>query len=253
MKILFLGRDNRYKVVIETLKNRHDIYTIGYSDMCLNGISRGYFSKISEYDIIVLPMTGIKDGIAGNVVLQPNILDDYHGIIFTGNKKGISGNVISFLDDEEIKSKNTDITVDGIMDRIKNVEKTSICILGYGNIGKKLYDRLKDKYLVIVGVEDKDEGIIKNSFLTSNKYNLKKTLINSRLVINTVPKNIIDEDILNAMTGTFLDIASYPYAIKQNKAYDYPFDYQLYSSIPSKYDPVRAGKILLKKFEEVEK
>lgn len=249
MKILFLGKDDRYKIVIDTLKLKNDIYTIGYDD--IKGVKRGSFSNINDYDIIVLPMSGLKNGRVGNVVLPCNILNDYKGIIYTGRTEGLNGNVVSFLDDKEIREENTLITVDGIMHKIRNICKDSICILGYGNIGSKLYDRLKDDYLVIVGVEDKDKGIIENSFLTSNKKHLKEVLINSKLIINTVPKHIIDEDILKNIEGSFLDIASTPYAIDQVKVSDYPFEYQLYSSIPSKFAPNRAGKVLLKKFEGV--
>lgn len=249
MKILFLGKDDRYKIVIDTLKVKNDIYTIGYDD--IKGVKKGKYSNINDYDIIVLPMSGIKNGRASNVVLQPNILDEYKGVIYTGRTEGLKGNVESFLDDKEIRDENTLITVDGIMHKIRNICKDSICILGYGNIGSKLYERLNDKYKVVVGVEDKDEGILENSFLTSNKEDLKEALINSNLIINTVPKHIIDEDILKQMEGAFLDIASTPYAVDQVKVFDYPFEYQLYSSIPSKYAPDRAGRVLLKKFEGV--
>lgn len=246
MKILFLGKDDRYEILIETLKLKYQIYTIGYDHKI--GVERGSFKDLNLYDIIVLPMGGIKNDRAGNVILPGNVLDTYNGVIYTGRRDGLKGNVESFLDDEEIVKENTNITVDGIMHKIRNVNKDSICILGYGNIGKKLYDKLKDNYLVIVGVPLEQKGIIKDSFVTSNKCDLKKALVNSKLIINTVPDRIIDEDILKKINGSFLDIASYPYAIDQAKIYDYPFEYQLYSSIPSKFAPDRAGKILLKKF-----
>ena len=60
----------------------------------------------------------------------------------------------------------------------------------------------------------------------------------------------IDDDILNKMRGYFLDISSSPYGIDINKINKYKLKYDLYSSIPSKYAPDRAGKILLKKFGE---
>lgn len=246
MKILFLGKDDRYEILIETLKLKYQIYTIGYDHKI--GVERGSFKDLNLYDIIVLPMSGIKNDRAGNVILPGNVLDTYKGLIYTGRRDGLKGNVESFLDDEEIVKENTNITVDGIMHKIRNVNKDSICILGYGNIGKKLYDKLKDNYLVIVGVPREQKGIINDSFVTSNKCDLKKALVNSKLIINTVPDRIIDEDILKKINGSFLDIASYPYAIDQAKIYDYPFEYQLYSSIPSKFAPDRAGKILLKKF-----
>lgn len=248
MKILFLGKDDRYEVLIDNLKLKNEVYTIGYDDK--EDVKRGDFSLINMYDIIVLPMSGIKNNRAGNVVLKEKLFDDYKGVIYTGRTEGLKGNVESFLDDKTIREENTLITVDGIMHKIRNINKDSICIIGYGNIGSKLYERLKDDYIVFVCVEDKDKGKVKNSFLTSNKEDLRRILINSDLIINTAPAQIIDEDILKDIKGSFLDIASAPYAIDQKKATSYPFEYQLYSSIPSKYAPDRAGKILLKKFRE---
>lgn len=248
MKILFLGKEDRYKILIDTLRHKNDIYTVGYDDIV--GVKRGSLKDINMYDIIVLPMSGIKNNRANNVVLMGDGLNNYKGLIYTGRKEGIKGNVESFLDDIEIKEENTNITVDGIMHKIRNINKDSICILGYGNIGKKLYNKLKDKYLVIVGVTEEEKGIINDSFVTSDKNALRRVLVSSKLIINTVPDNFISDDILNKITGSFLDIASSPYAIDQSKIYNYPFEYQLYSSIPSKYDPDRAGKILLKKFKE---
>ena len=246
MKILFLGKDDRYEILIDTLKTKYHIYTIGYDNKA--GVLKGSLKQIDDYDIIVLPMSGIKNDRAGNVILPSGLLDNFKGIIYTGRKAGLKNNVQSFLDDDEIVLENTMITVDGIMHKIRNINKDSICILGYGNIGKELYKRLSDKYLVIVGVKEEEKNIIKNSFVTSDKNDLKRVLVNSSLIINTVPFHIIDDDILKQITGCFLDIASYPYAINQKDIYNYPFEYQLYSSIPSKYAPDRAGKILLKKF-----
>ena len=193
-------------------------------------------------------MSGIKNGYASNVKVDIKIFDNYKGIIYTGIKKGLNGNVESFLDDKEIVLENQLITVDGIMNRIKNIDKIIICILGYGNIGSKLYDRLESDYKVVVGVKEDEVGFIKNSFSTSNKKDLEYFLISSDLIINTVPSNIIDEDILNKITGYFLDIASYPYGINEKDRNKYKFKYDLYSSIPSKYAPLKAGKVLLKKF-----
>lgn len=246
MKILFIGYDARYEVVIDTLKEKNDVYTLGYADDYNVGV--GNLNNINDYDIVVLPMSGIKNGYASNVEVDINILNNYKGTIYTGVKNGLKGNVESFLDDKEICMKNTIITVDGIMDRIKNIDKVIICILGYGNIGSMLYDRLKNDYKVMVGVKDNEVGCVSNSFSTSNKKDLEYVLISSDLIINTVPSNIIDDYILEGITGYFLDIASYPYGINEKDRDKYNFKYDLYSSIPSKYAPLKAGKVLLKKF-----
>ena len=239
MKILFIGYDARYKYLINELNKKYEIDTLGYG----NDISVDN-NSINNYDIVVLPMRGI----CNNDYVTKDLFNNYKGVIYTGLTKGLKGDVESFLSDKDILDENTKITVDGILDRIKNINKFIICILGYGNIGSKLYDILKDSYKVLVGV-DKKYGI-EGEFLTSDKKDLEYRLTSSDLIINTIPNHIIDEDILNKMRGYFLDIASSPYGIDINKANNYKFKYDLYSSIPSKYAPDRAGKILLKKFGE---
>lgn len=245
MKILFLGYDARYEVLISILSNKYEIDSIGYNN---SNISVSDIKSINDYSIIVLPMSGIKNNYASNVLIPDNLLDNYTGLIYTGNTKGLKGNVESFLSDKEIVYNNTIITVDGIMDRISSIDKVIICILGYGNIGSMLYDRLKDNYKVIVGVKEDEVGIVKDSFSTSNKKDLEYYLKSSDLIINTVPSHIIDEDILGSINCYFLDIASFPYGVDKTKITNYKFKYDLYSSIPSKYAPIKAGKILLKKF-----
>ena len=250
MKILFLGYDARYEVLISELSSKYEIDSIGYnnSDIKINDIK-----NMNDYNIIVLPMSGIKNNYAGNVLIPNNLLDNYTGLIYTGNTKGLTekclkGNVESFLSDKEIVKNNTIITVDGIMDRIKDIDKVIICILGYGNIGSMLYDKLVNNYKVIVGVKDNEVGVVEGSFSTSNKKDLEYALLSSDLIINTVPSHIIDEDILNNIDCYFLDVASFPYGVDEKKITNYKFRYDLYSSIPSKYAPIKAGKILLKKF-----
>lgn len=245
MKILFLGYDARYEVLINLLSNKYEIDSIGYNN---SNMSVSDIKNINDYSIIVLPMSGIKKNYASNVLIPNNLLDNYTGLIYTGNTKGLKGNVESFLSDKEIVRNNTIITVDGIMDRISSIDKVIICILGYGNIGSMLYDRLKDNYKVIVGVKEDEVGVVKDSFSTSNKKDLEYYLKSSDLIINTVPSHIIDEDILNSINCYFLDIASFPYGVDEKKTNNYKFKYDLYSSIPSKYAPIKAGKILLKKF-----
>ena len=61
-------------------------------------------------------------------VKEPTEGDSYRGIIYTGIKKNLIGNIISFLDDEDIVLENTLITVDGIIDRIKDINRNNICI-----------------------------------------------------------------------------------------------------------------------------
>ena len=246
MKILFFGRDNRYDILIDRLKYKYDIYGLGYGYR--SDIKKGDLSNINKYDIIVLPMSGFNNNKVGDFELPYNYFDNYNGIIYTGLKNNLKKNVISFLDDDDIVKENNNITVDGIIDKINNFNIKNLCILGYGNIGSKLYHKLSNKYNTYIGTKNKID--LKNSFVTSNYDLMEDILINCDLIINTVDKHIIPKKILNKINGYFLDIASSPYAIDKEDVNKYSFTYELYSSIPSKYDPIRAGKILLKKFGE---
>ena len=68
MKILFLGYDARYEILISLLSNRYEIDSIGYNN---SNKSISDIKNINDYKIVVL--------------------------IYTGNTKGLKGNVDSFL------------------------------------------------------------------------------------------------------------------------------------------------------------
>lgn len=86
MKILFLGYDARYEVLISILSNKYEIDSIGYNN---SNISVSDIKSINDYSIIVLPMSGIKNNYASNVLIPDNLLDNYTGLIYTGNTKGL--------------------------------------------------------------------------------------------------------------------------------------------------------------------
>ena len=241
MRILVLGSDDRYKIVIDHLSKKHCVKNIG-----INDYKQGNINNIDKYDMIILPMNGLNTFKLSKDTIN-KIRDDC--IIYTGIKpvELKDKKVISFMDDNDINLENNKITVDGIMDNIKDKPKNNICILGYGCIGKMLYEKLKDKYNVVLGV-NKIPNNNEQFFFTNEYPQLSYNLIHSDLIINTVPHNIIPEDIIPYIKGYVLDIASYPYGIDQELLKKYNLNYYLYSQIPAKYDPKSAGKILLKKF-----
>ncbi len=245
MNVLFLGKDKRYGVLIDYLSKKYNVECIGYENRKQGSL------ELDKYDMIILPMYGIKNGKIDDIIISQELIDKISSkcIIYTGKVPNElkDKNIISFMEDEDIIKENNQITVDGILDYIKNIKKDRICILGYGRIGKELYKCLKDDYQVVLGV-NKIPSHKEVFFFTNNFKALKSNLENSDLIINTVPKNIIKEEMILNVNGHILDVASYPYGIDQHLVNKYSLNYYLYSSIPSKYDPERAGKILLKKF-----
>ena len=77
MKILFFGKDNRYDILIDNLKNKYDIYGLGYGYR--KDIKIGDISNINKYDIIVLPMSGFKNNKVDVFTLPSNFFDNFKG------------------------------------------------------------------------------------------------------------------------------------------------------------------------------
>lgn len=235
--ILILGQDPRFSILYEELRKKYEV-----------DISNNINIDILKYDIIILPMKGITDD---NVIeLLKGSKEDV--VIYTGlknNLENLNRKVISFFDDNKIKEENDNLTVAGIIDYIKDIKHDKICLLGYGHIGKKLFQLLIDKVCSIGIIDESDkEKLGKISFYTNDTEIMKEKLLNSDIIINTVPDNIITEEVCNNLTTPILDIASKPYGISREIVDKYHLNYYLYSGIPGKYDPIHAGKILLKKF-----
>lgn len=239
-QILIWGNDPRFEILESELKKMYLV------DRYNNE------TDISKYDIIILPMKGISDTKSLEIIRNSK----ENVIIYTGLKNNLeylNRNVISFLDDNNIKDENDNITVDGIIEYLKNIESDKICLLGYGHIGKKLYQKIKDK-IVSIGIIEEDDKLELGdiSFYTTDKTIMQEKLNNSDLIINTVPQNIITYEMASDLKTPILDIASSPYCISKEIIDEFQLNYFNYSGIPGKYDPKRAGKILYKKINNEE-
>lgn len=268
MNILFLGGDKRYLPIILELSPKNNIDLVGYNtvDIIGNKINNNSI-EFSKYDIIILPMNGIKENMKinsldGEIEIVNNELKKISSkcMIFTGlitnpilaiNSK----NIISFLDDKVIKDFINDITVEGIIEKIKDKSNKKICILGYGNIGHRLYKKLNQEEIDIV-VGEIDENKLKSGLKIFNTKDISefiKQTMDSDIIINTVPSNILSENIVkNISEKTYiLDVASYPHGIDKCLLDKYTLNYDLYLGIPGKYKPEETADILIKKIKDM--
>lgn len=270
MNILFLGGDKRYKFMMYNLAKNHSVHSLGFKDID-NNIHVEDISNLSlaEFDIILLPMGGISDNgkiktETGMLYLPDNLFNSLKKDvkIFTGikTKKLLElvpeKNIISFLDYKEVEDINNHLTVDGVIDDIKNRTKDIVCILGYGKLGKELYLRFKENGMVPFVISRPKELIYNDkveNYYPLSVQNIIEIFKVCDIMINTIPYNIIPEEALLLNNKPYiLDIASYPYGINEDivKKYQDKINYKLYLGIPSVFAPKKASEILLKVLEE---
>ncbi|MDE5831216.1 MAG: hypothetical protein K2H53_06435, partial [Clostridia bacterium] len=223
---------------------------------------------LSKFDVILFPINGISDNgevksEKGNIDLPESIFKTINKdtLVFTGlkTKKLLElipeSQIISFLDDEEVENKNNELTVDGTIDDIRDRKNDTICILGYGKLGKELYLRLTNAGIKTFVISRPKELInidkVKN-YYPLNSENIIEVFKLSDIVINTIPHNIIPEEAISCEYVPYiLDISSSPFGIDQEIIKKYNVKYNLYLGIPSKFAPKEASDILLKVLKKV--
>lgn len=285
MKALFLGGDKRQLEIINDLYYRDiKIDVVGYEKASLpDAITKKEIDDIdiSDYHIIVFPVSGVKGdlSIAAEFSEKPiNIKIDLlmgareNSLIFTGIKTRILDEMlrisktkaVALMDDEEVKKENGIPTVEGILgDIIYNTSFTingsTVFVIGYGNIGKRLVrDLIQLGAKTIIGVKDiKEFSDLKGRgfcpILTNNTRSMAQTISNCDVIINTVPSLIIDAELLRFIdSDTYvLDISSFPHGIDFEMAEKLNIQAKTLLGIPSLVAPKTAGKILSKKINHI--
>lgn len=271
MNILFLGGDKRYKYMMSDLSEDCMVSQIGFDFSFSNVYEESLESlDLSKFDVILFPISGINDNMEiksekGNIILEKSLFKDLSKdtLVFTGlkTKKLLElipeEQIISFLDNEDVKNVNDSLTVDGTIDDIRDRKHDTVCILGYGKLGKELYLRLSSSGIKTFVISRPKELIyndkVKN-FHPLNSQNIIEVFKLCDIVINTIPCNIIPEEAISCEYVPYiLDIASFPYGIDQEiiQKYKGKVRYNLYLGIPSKFAPKEASEILLKVLRKV--
>lgn len=282
MKTLFLGGDQRYLEIIKHFEDKeYEIDVVGYENAPIgNKVNKIEINNVNIglYDIIFLPIGGVKENYQiecvfsdKKVVLNKDIFNGIKekSLIFTGIKtkrlsemlENVKANVTYLLDDKEILKENSVATAEGtIGDIIFNTNHTingsNIFILGYGNIGKELTDKLIGLGAnVTVGVilfDDFRKLMEKqiNCIYTFNQFLMEKIISNSDVIINTVPKLIIDEHYLKSANKDvyLLDVAS-KHGFDIDKAQELQLKNKMFRGIPGIVAPKTIGNALVKKID----
>lgn len=286
MEVLVLGGDSRYLEIIENLSSKHNVSVVGYKNTFINNSVKNLDIndvEIGKYDIILFPINGVMDKnliscrFNNNPVKLPLDLlvnskkdvkifsgvstPNLNSMLEIANRK-----CVFLMDDKSVIKENVIPTVEGIIaDVVVNTEKTisnsNVLVFGYGNVGKILVD-----YLLLLGANvsvsvilEEDKKLLEskniNSFYSYDREKLLKEIGFNDVIINTVPKNIIDvHDIRYINRDSYvLDIASHPHGIDREVLDEYFIKNKLYLGIPGKVAPKTAGLILTKKINEIMK
>lgn len=140
----------------------------------------------------------------------------------------------------------------GVIDDIKDRKNDTICILGYGKLGKELYSRLKHTHVKTYVISRPKELIFKDkveNFYPLSSQNVLEVFNICDIVVNTIPYNIIPEEAITLENKPYiLDIASFPYGVSPDliSKHKDKVNYRLYLGIPSVFAPKEASEILLK-------
>lgn len=140
----------------------------------------------------------------------------------------------------------------GVIADIKDRKNDTICVLGYGKLGKELYSRLKHTHVKTYVISRPKELIFKDkveNFYPLSSQNVLEVFNICDIVVNTIPYNIIPEEAMSLKNKPYiLDIASSPYGVSHDliSKYKDKINYRLYLGIPSVFAPKEASEILLK-------
>lgn len=285
MKILFLGGDKRQLEMIKILENKgYEVNVLGYQSINLeNNVKKKglYELKMDEYKVIIFPVSGVKSNYkivsefdSNPIFLPVDFLKNTQEnvSIFTGiMTKELNEmlevskrKAISLMEDNNVKKENSIPTVEGIIADLvystdKTIEESNIFVLGYGNIGEVLVDKLKalKATSIAVGVieqtdyEQLNKNNIKSLFTTDEK-SMQQVIKESDVIINTVPELLLDKKLLNFVNNDayILDISSYPYGVDFDYANQLKIKNKLFLGIPGKVAPTTAGRILVKKIND---
>lgn len=284
MKILCLGGDQRQLVIVNDLCMRHSVDVVGYDDIELgDNIKKIKMNDldISLYDVIIFPVSGVQENYLlktsfseETIYLDPSLLafSKREALIFTGvitkwldDILGSSNKwAIPLMEDIEVKRENSIPTVEGIIgDLIYNspntINKANILVLGYGNVGKLLVEKLRamDANVAVGVILQSDFEYLKlrniKGFYVTDEQLFGDTIKQSEIIVNTVPSLILNRNYLDLVNKEtyILDISSFPYGVDSAYAEEKGLRHKLFQAIPSIVAPKTAGLILSKKINRV--
>lgn len=279
-KLAIFGGDRRMCVLASELVKRGINISV-YAVPCIYlpeevHISKSILSALDGADALILPLPVTKDGIHLNCDLgdrSPNVVD----ILKKANGRPVlSGNisaelkreaenmgvrVIDYFDNEELKIRNSLLTAEGAVSVAMNELDVALCgassaVVGYGRIGMTLAAMLRSLGADVTVAARKGTdtaraaafglNTLKIGLDEQNRSTLFSLCRGYDIIFNTVPFRLFTDEILSKLDREtlFIDLASDPGGFDPEAARRYGIRTVKALSIPGKYAPVSAGRLL---------
>lgn len=230
---------------------------IGYENLLNNNIKIAQsIDEIEENDILIGGIPTTKD----NIFFYTPLSDKKIYLKDIKNKKIIGGNIpsgingIDLLKDESFSILNAIPTAEGAIAKvIQETESTimdsNVLVLGFGRIGKIICNKLKSMGANVYCTARKKEDF---AWMRAYGYNgieyneLNKKLCRINIIINTVPKLILDKNrlVLLRENVLILDLVSDPGGIDKKAIEQLGINAIQYLGIPGKTAPEKTGEYI---------
>ena len=281
-QILLIGGDQRTPYLAKMLaKHNFNIFMYGMEQCPLTPFTVTLTKHLDHADLYILPIPFSKDGKTIHAPFSPtpipikDVIDLLRpgDILVGGNipdwvmNHGKNQNIIVFDygKSNEFADENALPTAEGTLEILLNqtpcvLEGKSVCVVGYGRIGKILAKKLKalDCNVTVTARQSHQLETIRDLGYTPL---LTNNLCNGNtfdIIINTVPAPVVNKDVINHQEKNCLiiDLASKPGGVDFEYANELGIKTIHALSLPAKHAPETAAMIIeksiLKFLEETE-
>lgn len=270
----FIGGDRRQLYAAQSLKNRGYRVKVFLMEECKNECEESIYEpdigKLKKCTDIVFPLpVTIQDGFLNTPFMEEKTkLEDCVKIIRKGaniyggklNNNDVNVfeshdfNAVDYLDREDFKILNAIPTAEGALAIAADEKPITIfgskCLVtGFGCLGRAMCSRLKDlgADVTVVARKSSSREEARSAGINSLTFDcLESVCPKQDFIFNTVPKKYFAGKVLeNIKSNTLIiDLASKPGGVDLEKAGEHGINVIWALSIPGKYSPITAGKII---------
>lgn len=280
IKLAILGGDRRQLALTEQMLGR-GVEVVCFalpSDLLPKGshLAKSLDSALDDADAVILPLPVSGDGVTLKCPLSDDTVEIGQILSLCRDRLVLGGNVspsikseavrkgvrlIDYFDFEELKIRNSVLTSEGAVSVAMNQLDIALCdsksaVIGYGRIAKILAPLLKSLGSRVTVAARKSTDLawaaaygfdtLKIGVARDGSSTLSALSSGYDVIFNTVPFWLFDEALLSGLSKKTLiiDLASAPGGVEPNAAKRLGTKVITALSIPGKYSPVSAGRII---------